>query len=102
MENKEKIKLSICRRQKTGFAGTLGMGYLIQSLINSDLFEIDYHEDIFRTAKGERGSTILCNGKRIYLDLWDYAAPTYCEKTFNEGFDLIIKLQDRRLDGYDR
>lgn len=90
----EKIKISLNKNQHNGYAGTLGMPELLGALKSSNLFEIDYHDYMLKTARDMRGTTIFANGKKIYLDFWEYATPTYTENTYNANFDLIIKIQD--------
>ena len=90
-----KIKLSISEKQKQGSVGTLGMPYILRSLIDSELFEVDYHDYMFKCGRGERGTTLFCEGKKIYLDFWEYPTPTYTPQMFKADFDLIIKLQHR-------
>jgi hypothetical protein len=77
--------------------GTLGMVELLSCLKNSGQFEVSYHNQRFNACRCERGTTLFCNDKKIYLDLWDYATPTYTEDTFNANFDLIIKLQQMAI-----
>lgn len=77
---------------------TLGMKYLLTSLHNSDLFDIEYHEETLKCMKDFRATILYANGKRIYLDLWDYATPTYTSAVYDANFDLIIKLQRRKMD----
>lgn len=93
----KKIKISISDKQKNGSVGTLGMPYLLRSLIDSELFDIDYHDYNFKCGRGERGTTIFCEGKKIYVDFWEYPTPTYTPQMITADFDLIIKLQHRGL-----
>jgi len=73
--------------------GTLGMGYLMNILRHSPLFDVSYHDDIHNVHRGERGTIVKCEGKEIYIDFWEYLAPTFMPKTINANFDLIIALQ---------
>jgi len=76
---------------------TLGMRELLLSLVESNLFDISYHNDTLSTLRGERASIIYYNDKKIYLDLWEYCSPTYTTNAYDANFDLIIKLQDKPL-----
>ena len=91
----EKLQLKLHHKQHRGSAGTLGMGYCLNALKDSDDYEIEYHEDYLKTSRDVRGTIIYCNDKKIYLDLWEYPTPTYTVKAYNAGFDLIIKMQHR-------
>jgi len=77
--------------------GTLGMTELLTYLVESDLFEIDYHDERVRCGKDMRASLLEYNGKRVYLDLWEYTMPCYTIPAFNANLDLIIKLQHRPI-----
>jgi len=79
--------------EKQSYLGTLGMGYLLKSLRNSDLFTVETHSDHLKTQRGERGTTLYFNDKKIYLDLWEYFNPTHSMDVYEANFDLIIKLQ---------
>jgi len=94
----EKVKVEINRKQQNGHYGTLGMPYLLSAIKESDLFEVDFHDEFVKTARDFRATILICNGKKIYLDFWEYPAPTYTGKVYDYGFDLIIKLQDRHVD----
>jgi len=91
MENKPNI--SLCKHDIKNPHGTLGMTDLLTYLEQSGLFEVNYHNDRMGTGKGERGTIIHYNNKKIYLDFWDYAMPTFTMPVLNANFDLIIKLQ---------
>lgn len=88
-----KPTLSICDADIKNIWGTLGLKELLSCLINSGSFDISYHKEKFSVMRGERGTTLYYNGKKIYIDLWDYSIPTHTEEMFNGKFDLIIKLQ---------
>jgi hypothetical protein len=90
----EKIKLEINRKQQNGHFGTLGMPFLLDVLKNSDLYEISLHEYFLKTARDMRATTLFANGKKIYLDLWEYPTPCYTKNAYDAEFDLIIKVQD--------
>lgn len=94
----EKVKVEINNKQKNGHMGTLGMPYLLSVIKDSDLFEIGYHDEMLKTARHFRATTLICNGKKVYLDFWEYPAPTYTVKAYEKDFDLIIKIQDRYSD----
>lgn len=94
----EKIKVKINREQQNGSYGTLGMPYLLGAIKNSDLYEIDFHDEKIKTARDFRATILFCNDKKVYLDFWEYPAPTYTDNIYNANFDLIIKLQDRKID----
>jgi hypothetical protein len=72
---------------------TLGMTEYLTYLIDSGEFNITHHEDRVTNVKGIRGTVLHYEGKKIFLDFWEYPAPTYCTDTYNKHFDLIIKLQ---------
>lgn len=88
-----KLQLSICQQDITNVHGTLGMTEFLTYLSQSDLFDVGYHDLRISAGKGERGTIVFCNGRKIYIDFWDYAMPTYTSEVFNANFDLIIKLQ---------
>ena len=88
-----KPTLSLCSADLKNPWGTLGLKELLTFLIDSNLFDITYHNEKFSVMRGERGSTLYYNSKKIYLDLWDYSTPTYTDQIFNGNFDLVIKLQ---------
>lgn len=77
--------------------GTLGMGYTLRSLKNSELFEIGEHDYYFSACRSYRGTTILVGNKKIFVDFWEYPTPTFTNETYNANFDLIIKLQWRNI-----
>jgi len=93
----DKIQLKINRKQQNGHFGTLGMPYLLGVLKESDMFEIEFHDEILKTARHFRGTTLFCNDKKVYLDFWEYPTPTYTPNCYNNEFDLIIKIQDRDI-----
>lgn len=97
MENK-KPKLLLHKGQTASPSmGTLGMGYTLRSLRDSGLFDIEWH-DYFRTAcRDYRATTVFLEGKKIYLDFWEYPTPTFTEEVYNDNYDLIIKLQWRKF-----
>ncbi len=76
---------------------TLGMTELLTYLVESGLFEIDYHDERIPGGKSERASLLIYNDKRVYLDLWEYSMPTYSGKSYRANLDLIIKLQHTNL-----
>ena len=80
-----------------GSMGTLGMVELLHDLVDSGLFDIGFHNETINTMRGERATIIYFNGKRIYLDLWEYMSPTHTDKIYNSDFDLIIKLQQKNM-----
>lgn len=74
------------------------MTELLNYLINSGEFEVSYHNEKLSTCRCERATTIYYNDKKIYLDLWDYEAPTHTDEVFKHNFDLIIKLQHKYIE----
>ena len=80
---------------------TLGMTELLSYLVESDLFEIDYHKERVGAFKGQRASLLIYNNKRVYLDLWEYSSPCYTQEAYNAKLDLVIKLQHREM-GHER
>ena len=89
------LALNIDQLSNTG--GTLGFEYVLGSLKNSGAFEIKDHKEKVNVAKGSRGTVLFFNGKRIYLDFWEYTAPTNTPTVLKEPFDLIIKLQHQNM-----
>jgi len=87
--------LSINHKELAHNYGTLGMTELLTFLRDSGLFDIEGHEERITPLRGERATILYYNGKKIYLDLWEYSAPTYTTKAYDANFDLIIKLQHR-------
>lgn len=76
---------------------TLGLNEFLGYLMKSDKFDIVYHDGKIQTGKMERSTTLIYNGKKIYVDFWDYAMPTYTDSIFNSDMDLIIKLQHPKM-----
>ena len=76
---------------------TLGLTELLTFLVDSDLFNITYHEDGVGGIKGPRAATLYYNDKKVYLDMWEYSLPTYSMEAYNFNFDLIIKIQQRPM-----
>jgi hypothetical protein len=62
-------------------------------LIQSNEFNITYHDERIGACKGDKGTLLYYNDKKIYVDFWDYASPTYSMEVANYGIDLILKLQ---------
>ena len=77
--------------------GTLGMTRYLQSFIDYGDFEIEYHNERVDVSRGNRGTILYYNDKKIFLDFWEYPTPTYSHKILNGNFDLIIKLQHRKM-----
>ena len=94
----QKLKLGINKNQINGWAGTLGMDVHLAALKDSGLFDIYTHEEYMNTLRGERATILILEGKRIFLDFWEYPAPTFSEPIPDAKFDLIIKLQARNMD----
>jgi hypothetical protein len=90
-----KPKLSINQAELKNWSQTLGMDYTLQALVGSDLFDISFHTDTVKAMRGFRGTILYLNGKKILLDFWEYATPTYTSEVAKDNYDLIIKLQDR-------
>jgi len=76
----------------TNSYNTLGPEMLTY-VANSGLFDVTYHQEHLNTGKGERGTIVYYNGKKVYVDFWEYLMPTYTKGTSDAKFDLIIKLQ---------
>ena len=93
-----KPKLALNKIDEVSTYNTLGMAELLTFLIQSDLFEISYHNERISVGKGERGALLYYNDKRVYLDFWEYAMPTYTKELYNSKIDLIIKLQDTEME----
>jgi len=88
-----KPTLSINQKNIDNKFGTLGLTELICYLRDSGEFDISYHDEEIKMTKGDRAGILYFNGKKIYLDVWEYSLPTYSKKVYNSEFDLIIKLQ---------
>ena len=73
------------------------MRELLSNLVESDLFDISYHNDVLKTLRYDRATIIYYNDKKIYFDLWEYCSPTYTMQAYEANFDLIIKLQHKPL-----
>jgi hypothetical protein len=93
-----KPKLSLCEIDIKNPWRTLGMTELLKYLENSGEFDVTYHNEKLPSCRSERATTIYYNNKKIYLDLWDYEAPTHTDEVFKGNFDLIIKLQKKHID----
>jgi hypothetical protein len=76
---------------------TLGMSEILTYLLKSGLFNVEYHDERLKGLKCERATILYCNEKKIYLDFWEYSAPTYTDIVFDYNFDLIIKLQHLKV-----
>jgi len=74
---------------------TLGMNYLVGSLMGSGIFEVGNHEETVEVPKGHRAIIIYLNDIKIYLDFWEYIYPAHSVKVYEQNFDIIIKLQHR-------
>lgn len=77
--------------------GTLGLNEMIGYLVNSGKFEVGYHDEKINIDRGYRATILVVNGKRIYVDFWEYGLPTYSNKVADANFDLIIKLQHKQM-----
>jgi len=93
-----KPKLSLYETDIKNPWRTLGMTELLNYLVNSGEFDVSYHQEKFSACRGERGAVIYYNDKKIYLDMWDYEAPTHTDEVFKGNFDLIIKLQKKHIE----
>lgn len=87
--------LKINLRQIDNNGGTLGFNYIVGALKDSKLFNVQNHDEVINPAKGNRGTILYFNDKKIYLDFWEYSAPTHTPEVFDSNFDLIIKLQHK-------
>ena len=92
-----KPKLSINHSEVYGINTTLGLSYLIKGLVNSGLFDIEEHNDRLSVMRGERATIVYYNGKKVYVDFWEYTTPTHTLEAYNAKFDLIVKLQHDNL-----
>lgn len=90
-------KLAINIGQIGNHGGTLGYDYIVQSLIDSKFFQIEDHKESVNVVKGNRGTILYFEGKKIYLDFWEYTAPTHSNEIIDANFDLIIKLQHKKV-----
>lgn len=89
--------LKINTNDKSNGCGTLGMVELLTYLVESDLFDIEYHDEKIGGGKGIRGTLLYYNDKKVYLDLWEYVMPTYGGRVYQNNPDLIIKLQHTNI-----
>lgn len=89
------LKINLDQIKDNG--GTLGFEYIVGNLSKSNLFQVEDHKEKISTNKGFRGTILYFNGKKIYLDFWEYSAPTHTKEVFRADFDLIIKLQHINL-----
>ena len=95
----EKINISLNNidANKTSQLKTLGMNHILGSLMRSEKFNISFHDKSINAFRGQTATLIYVNNKKIYLDFWEYATPTYTSEVYNENFDLIIKLQHKNF-----
>jgi len=92
-----KPTLKIEKREfgNTGRTRSLGMMEILHYLADSDLFDISFHDDKINTFKGQMGTILYYQDKKIYLDLWEYPTPSYTPQYTQANLDLIIKLQHK-------
>jgi len=88
----KKPKIKINRKDLTNQINAIGLTELLTYLKDSDLFDIDYHDERITSAKADRAAILHYNDKKIYLDVWEYDLPTYSKSIYRQNFDLIIKL----------
>jgi len=93
----DKPTLSINKEDLLNIGNTLGKTEFLTCLVESNLFNITYHNYTISTFHGQFAATVFYNDKKIYIDWWEYPAPTYSYEVYNANFDLIIKLQDVNL-----
>lgn len=86
-------KLSVCNYDLKNPWQTLGLVELLTFLIKSNQFNVIYHDDKISTGKTERSTLLYYNDRKIFVDFWDYAMPTYTDTIFKSDMDLIIKIQ---------
>ena len=92
-----KPTLSLNKNDIKNVYHTLGLTEMLTYLRDSDLFDITYHNDGIRVTKGFRASIIYYNDKKVYLDLWEYSLPTYTTQAYDFNFDIIIKIQHKKM-----
>lgn len=63
----------------------------------SGLFDVSYHTESISVSRGERGTILYYNGKKVYVDFWEYMLPSYSKPVYDANFDLIIKLQHYKI-----
>lgn len=73
-------------------SNTLGVEMLAH-VANSGLYDVFYHNESINVSRGERGTIVYYNDKKVYVDFWEYMLPTYSRPVYEANFDLIIKLQ---------
>lgn len=89
--------LKLHRQQYDSRGITLGRKHFLTVLGESDWCDLSFHNDFLEAARGIHGTIIHFEGKRIYLDLWEYPSPTHSLEVFKADFDLIIKVQHKDL-----
>lgn len=92
-----KYNLKINRQQYQHSGSTLGLGFILNTLVDSNIFNVSFHEETLNTIRGEKATIIYFNNKKIYLDFWEYQSPTHSKAVYDHNFDLIIKLQHRNI-----
>jgi len=68
---------------------------ILHYLSDSDLFDISFHTDHIKAFKGQMGTILYYQDKKVYLDLWEYPTPSYSPSCTNANLDLVIKLQHK-------
>jgi len=76
---------------------TLGMTEILNYLIQSGQFNVSHHKEKLNACRTERSCTLYLDGKKIFFDLWDYSNPTFTYEVFKANYDLILKLQFRKM-----
>lgn len=92
-----KPKISICTYDLKNPWNTLGLTELLNCLIKSNKFDVTYYDEKVLSVKAERSTILHYNGKKIFIDFWDYAMPTHTGNIFKSDMDLIIKLQHPKM-----
>jgi len=90
-------KLQIIENPERDSRYTLGKLICLNALRNSPLFDVSYHTDRLKVIRGFHGSVIYFEGRKIFLDLWEYPTPTHTMEVYNANFDLIIELQHKPM-----
>lgn len=97
-DNNNKPVLGIDKKYfENGGEGTLGAKWILDALVNTGIFNIEWHDERIRPMRGERATIFHYKNKRIYFDLWEYPTPSHTPKVVNANFDLIIKLQHQNV-----
>jgi hypothetical protein len=89
--------LSINKGDIANRGQTLGMTEFLNYLVHSGEFDIKEHREGLGIEGGYRGTIVYVNGKKVFIDFWEYAIPAFTMRAYKSNFDLVIKLQYRSM-----